>query len=55
MGVHGLWELACRPPNHSEIPMRIVEELVAAMGKATREPIFNKQRQRGTNTAVHPA
>jgi hypothetical protein len=29
-GLHGLWELACRPSNHAEIPVDTVDELVRA-------------------------
>ena len=29
-GLHGLWELACRPSNHSEISVATVDEMVGA-------------------------
>ena len=36
--LHGLWELACRPSNHVEISVEIVDEIVGVMRNATREP-----------------
>ena len=36
--LHGLWELACRPSNHAEISVEIVDEIVGTMRNATREP-----------------
>ena len=29
-GLHGLWELACRPSNHAEISVAVVDEMVGA-------------------------
>ena len=42
-GVHGLWELACRPVNHAEISMQIVGELMGVISRACREPQFHRQ------------
>ena len=30
-GLHGLWEVACRPSNHAAIPLATVDEMVALM------------------------
>ena len=29
-GLHGLWEVACRPSNHAEISVATVDEMVGA-------------------------
>ena len=29
-GLHGLWEVACRPSNHAEISVATVDEMVGS-------------------------